>query len=376
MLEIVVENMGRKCFMRANGIRVALGGAGVIILAVLGVTGMKANETDVGKKQPVTMEAVSSEGILMEVELENHLWKGRLDSFEWAQSAENWVAVMAQAVTQASAEVITQPAAEPVIIQPTPQPNAQILVAEAEPIEEEDEETVEVPVVSSVQSPGETQVDTIEVDPQPVPTPTPTPTPTPMPTTDTVTETITQNEQMASIQGGCTIMGRTYTYLDQLVRYYKANQEYPAFYANTDAPTIEAFCQIYIEEAQAEGVRAEVAFCQAMKETGFLRYKGDVSIGQFNFAGIGATGGGEPGNSFGSVRAGIRAQIQHLKAYASTDSLNKDCVDPRFQYVKRGTTPYVEWLGIQENPNGGGWAAAKNYGPSIINDFLAKLFSY
>ena len=32
-------------------------------------------------------------------------------------------------------------------------------------------------------------------------------------------------------------------------------------------------------------------------------------------------------------------------------------VDPRFKYVARGSAPYVEWLGILENPQGKGWAA-------------------
>lgn len=172
------------------------------------------------------------------------------------------------------------------------------------------------------------------------------------------------------------IMGPTRTNVAQMARYFNANGSYPGFYANTDAPTIEAFCQIFYEEAAAEGVRAEVAFCQTMKETGYLKFGGDVSINQLNFAGIGATGNGQPGNSFGSVREGVRAQIQHLKAYASTDSLNQACVDPRFQYVKRGSSIYVEWLGIQDNPNGGGWAAGAGYGPSIVNSYIRKLFSY
>ena len=51
-----------------------------------------------------------------------------------------------------------------------------------------------------------------------------------------------------------------------------------------------------------------------MKETGFLQFGGDVSVEQFNFAGIGTTGGGVPGNSYPDVRTGVRAQIQHLKA--------------------------------------------------------------
>ena len=172
------------------------------------------------------------------------------------------------------------------------------------------------------------------------------------------------------------IMGNTNTSLAQMVAYYNANNVYPEFYASSDAPTIEAFCQIYLEECQAEGLKAEVAFCQAMLETGFLRYGGDVQINQYNFAGLGATGNGAPGNSFGSVREGVRAQVQHLKAYASTAGLNNPCVDSRFKYVKRGTAPYVEWLGIQENPYGKGWATAKNYGYNIVNLYMAKLFRY
>ena len=172
------------------------------------------------------------------------------------------------------------------------------------------------------------------------------------------------------------IMGNTNTSLAQMVAYYNTNNVYPEFYASSDAPSIEAFCQIYLEECQAEGLKAEVAFCQAMLETGFLRYGGDVQINQYNFAGLGATGNGAPGNSFGSVREGVRAQVQHLKAYASTAGLNNPCVDSRFQYVKRGTAPYVEWLGIQENPYGKGWATAKNYGYNIVNLYIAKLFRY
>lgn len=170
------------------------------------------------------------------------------------------------------------------------------------------------------------------------------------------------------------IMGAASTSVDQMVRYYNSRATYPAFYANTDAPTIQAFCQIYMEECAAEGVKTEVAFCQAMKETGFLKFGGDVNIAQFNFAGIGATGNHEAGQNFSSVREGVRAQVQHLKAYGSTEPLNNPCVDPRFNYVKRGSAKFVEWLGAGENPNGSGWATSANYGYSIIRDYVAKLF--
>lgn len=173
------------------------------------------------------------------------------------------------------------------------------------------------------------------------------------------------------------IMGTSQTSVAQMVRYYKANTsgydtfkakyegKYDGSLAKGGARTIEQFAQIFYEEANAEGVKAEVAFTQCMKETGFLKYGGDVLPNQYNFAGIGATGGVH-GAKFKNVRTGIRAQIQHLKAYASTSPLNNACVDPRFNLVTRNTAPYVEWLGIKENPNGHGWASAKNYGYDIV----------
>ena len=117
---------------------------------------------------------------------------------------------------------------------------------------------------------------------------------------------------------------------------------------------------------EAEDIRAEVAFTQAMKETGFLQFGGDVSIEQFNFAGIGTTGGGVPGNSYPDVRTGVRAQIQHLKAYATDEALAGECVDDRYSYVTKGSAPYVEWLGQKENPEGYGWATGERYGYDIV----------
>ena len=166
--------------------------------------------------------------------------------------------------------------------------------------------------------------------------------------------------------GKYTITGSSTVTVSQMVSYYQSRTSYPSFYGGSDAATIKKFCQIYLDECKAENIRAEVAFAQAMKETNFLRFGGDVSITQYNFAGIGAVGGGAKGQSFSSVRLGIRAQIQHLKAYANYDALNNGCVDPRFTYVSRGTAPYVEWLGIPDNPYGKGWATAQNYGSSIL----------
>ena len=168
-------------------------------------------------------------------------------------------------------------------------------------------------------------------------------------------------------QEGYLIEGTSAVTANNLVMYFKRkNGVYPTFYKNSDAPTIEKFCQIYVEEAKAEGIKVEVAFMQAMLETGWLKFGGSVQISQYNFAGIGALDGGAQGATFKTVREGVRAQIQHLKAYANEKSLNNTQVDPRFHLVKRGSAKYVEWLGQKENPNGYGWATAEDYGYKIL----------
>ena len=82
---------------------------------------------------------------------------------------------------------------------------------------------------------------------------------------------------------------------------------------------------------------------------------------------------GKTGLSFESPQLGIRAQVQHLKAYASTDALINERIDSRFRYVTRGCAPYVEWLGQKENPQGKGWAAGERYGEKILSILKAVM---
>ena len=110
-----------------------------------------------------------------------------------------------------------------------------------------------------------------------------------------------------------------------------------------EAPTIDDYCRIVYEEATAEGVRADVVFCQAMLETGYLRYGGQVEVSQRNFCGL-KTSDGSGFATFESVRIGVRAHVQHLKAYASVEDLANTCVDPRFSLIKRGCAKTVEEL--------------------------------
>ena len=173
------------------------------------------------------------------------------------------------------------------------------------------------------------------------------------------------------------IVNNATTNVTQMVQFYKnTGNVYPADKLKKGgADSIVKFANIYYEEATAEGVDPAVAWCQSMKETGWLRFGGQVKIEQFNFAGLGATDNGASGADFSKygengVRMGVRAQIQHLKAYAVSGLTEKDlkyaCVDPRFSLVNKGSAKYVEWLGTHENPIGAGWATGVDYGPDII----------
>ena len=132
------------------------------------------------------------------------------------------------------------------------------------------------------------------------------------------------------------IAGDSSVTVGQMVSYYKkSGKPYPAEALKAGgAATIEEFCQIYYEECETEGIKAEVAFVQSMIETGFLQFGGSVKIEQFNFAGLGATGNGVSGNSFENVRIGIRAHVQHLKCYANDEPLKNECVDPSITNIK------------------------------------------
>lgn len=137
----------------------------------------------------------------------------------------------------------------------------------------------------------------------------------------------------------------------QLLRLLRLNNAPLHLYG--DLPTI------YREEATIEGVNYDIAFCQMCLETGFLQFDGDVKAEQNNFGGIGAIGNGVRGDSFSDRRIGVRAQIQHLKAYATTRPLIQTLVDPRFSLIKRGTAPLVGQLA-------GRWAEDLNYDKKIM----------
>jgi len=125
-----------------------------------------------------------------------------------------------------------------------------------------------------------------------------------------------------------------------------------------DTAYVEKLVKIYIEEATREGVNHDVAFVQMCHETDFLKYTGVVHPDQKNFCGLGTVNDDTPGEYFETVEKGIRAHIQHLKAYASKQELKHELVDNRFYFVQRGIAPVVEELT-------GRWAADPDYDRKI-----------
>lgn len=161
------------------------------------------------------------------------------------------------------------------------------------------------------------------------------------------------------------IMGEAQATAQQMALFCRSKNAEPKL----TSCTLEQLAEIFLEEGKAEGVRGDVAFAQSLHETGYFKFGGIVLPSQNNYAGIGALNGNATGQAatFPDPRTGVRAQIQHLKAYASTEPLVNACVDPRFSLVTRGSAPYVEWLGAADNPNGKGWAVpGSGYGANVV----------
>ncbi|MFP4456609.1 MAG: stalk domain-containing protein [Clostridia bacterium] len=164
---------------------------------------------------------------------------------------------------------------------------------------------------------------------------------------------LTSADKMEQALMSTNILGKSIATAEQMANYLLSRNPNP----NISISALE-LAKIYLEEGEAEGIRGDFAFAQSLHETGNFKFGGDVSPEQNNFCGLGATGG-VPGNYFESPRIGVRAQIQHLKAYACKDNLNNERVDPRWFASSsrlRGSAPRLEFLAAALNPTKQGWA--------------------
>lgn len=115
--------------------------------------------------------------------------------------------------------------------------------------------------------------------------------------------------------------------------------------------------------AKAENVNAYFVLAQQLLETGIFTFENSsVKPEYYNFAGLGATDKDPKPNKFFSNYEGQLAQVQHLKGYATTDTLNEECKDQRFALLanKRGTATNAAELSNK-------WASKPEYGKLLAN---------
>lgn len=179
----------------------------------------------------------------------------------------------------------------------------------------------------------------------------------------------------AAPSGTVAVMGPSRLTGAQITAWFLGRSPQPGgAFGATVAPATLA--QYYVEEGAAEGVAGDVAFVQGIVETGWYRFGGSVPGWKNNFAGIGATDTNPAPASFPDARTGVRAQIQHLRAYGDPGAatctvppLRNPCVDPRFHMVApKGKAPTWNQMG------NGNWATSTTYASSILrlyNEALA-----
>jgi hypothetical protein len=167
--------------------------------------------------------------------------------------------------------------------------------------------------------------------------------------------------------GTVSIMGSASIDATRLARWFRTRQPQPAGTYSATVP-VDSLARYFVEEGAAEGVKGDVAFVQAVVETGWFRFGGSVPAWKNNFAGLGATDGTPAPATFPDARTGVRAQIQHLRAYADATAtscavppLHHACVDPRFNLVApKGKAPTWNLMGH------GNWASSTTYASSIL----------
>lgn len=157
------------------------------------------------------------------------------------------------------------------------------------------------------------------------------------------------------------VMGSAKVTADDLAAWYRSKGK-----ANGATVGIDALARYFVEEGRAEGVAGDLAFAQSIVETGYFGFSTRVPGSFNNFSGLGAVDGGTGAARFADARTGVRAQIQHLRAYADPSvtvaKLANPLVDPRFSLVApKGKASTWEQFG------NGIWATDPGYSAKVLS---------
>lgn len=134
---------------------------------------------------------------------------------------------------------------------------------------------------------------------------------------------------------------------------------------------VKSLAKDYVTEAQTEGINSDVAFVQMCLETGFLKFGNLVKPEWHNYCGLGAMNAENPGEKFKDQKTGVRAHIQHLQAYATTQDvkLKQPLVDPRYSWVHKAKFAETVF------DLAGTWATDPDYGKKL-DTLLSKLENF
>lgn len=138
-------------------------------------------------------------------------------------------------------------------------------------------------------------------------------------------------------------------------------------------PRFRDIARLYKQHGERLGVRWDYAFYQMAIETNFLTFlrpngkRGDVDPRQNNFAGIGTTGGGVPGDSYPDVSTGVLAQIQHLVVYSGERIAEPVAPRTRLKqdHILNLSEPIAAKRAVTFQDLSGRWAVDRAYGRSI-----------
>jgi len=167
----------------------------------------------------------------------------------------------------------------------------------------------------------------------------------------------------ASAASATPVMGRSRVTAPQLAAWFRSKGK-----TSKATVSIDALAGHFISEGADEGVAGDLAFAQAIVETGYFTFSTRVLPSFNNFSGLGAVDGGTGAATFASAELGVRAQIQHLRAYAdptvTTAKLAHPVIDPRFSLVApKGKAPTWEQFG------NGIWATDPGYAAKVLGNY-------
>jgi predicted nucleic acid-binding Zn-ribbon protein len=176
--------------------------------------------------------------------------------------------------------------------------------------------------------------------------------------------------------GGVSLVGQTTLNASQMAGWWRAHYST----ANLTV-SIDELAQMYVDEGNAENVRGDVAFAQAVLETGGFR-----SAPANNFAGMGWCDSCSTGRVFPTARDGVRAQIQHLRNYGdplsrasqlthaasvywyAPSSLSQAVADQNFD------TFFAKGWALTWNQMGhGNWATDPNYSDKVMKIYASMV---